>query len=126
MSTGRLDGPAARDRFSCTVTTVHDGDGPIWCAEGPKIRLTAIAARELDETCSPGHPCPSATGAAAQAALEDLALGHVLQCQKTGTSYGRVTAWCWREDGLELNCAMVEGGWALRWDKFDPDDRMCG
>lgn len=116
--------PSAAD-LRCTVTKVHDGDGPIWCAEGPKIRLTAIAARELDETCSIGHPCPEATGAAAQQELEDLALGHVLKCEPTGTSYGRVTAWCWREDGVELNCAMVERGYALRWDKYDPQRRMC-
>lgn len=78
--------------FPCTVTKVHDGDGPIWCAEGPKLRLTAIAAREMDETCSPGHPCPSVSGAEAQRELESLATGHVLQCEKTGTSYKRVTA----------------------------------
>ena len=117
--------PATGERFSCTVTKVHDGDGPIWCAEGPRIRLTAIAARELDETCSPGHPCPGASGASAQQALERLALGRTLQCEKTGTSYNRVTAWCWRGDGVELNCAMVEGGWAARWDRYDPHNRMC-
>lgn len=70
--------PATGERFACTVTKVHDGDGPIWCAEGPRIRLTAIAARELDETCSPGHPCPAASGASAQQALERLALGRTL------------------------------------------------
>jgi endonuclease YncB( thermonuclease family) len=113
------------DTFPCTVTKVHDGDGPIWCAEGPKIRLTAIAAREMDETCSPGHPCPAASGAEAQQELESLATGHVLQCEKTGTSYKRVTAWCWREDGLELNCAMVMSGKALAWKRYDPDDRLC-
>lgn len=31
--------------FTCTPTRVWDGDGPIWCAEGPKIRLAGIAAR---------------------------------------------------------------------------------
>lgn len=118
-------GPATNERFVCTVTKVHDGDGPIWCAEGPRIRLTAVAARELDETCSPGHPCPDASGASARQALERLALGETLQCEKTGTSYNRVTAWCWRDDGVELNCAMVEGGWAARWDRYDPQNRMC-
>jgi endonuclease YncB( thermonuclease family) len=113
------------DTFPCTVTKVHDGDGPIWCAEGPKIRLTAIAARELDETCSAGHPCPSASGAEAQRELEALATGRRLQCERTGTSYKRVTAWCWREDGLELNCAMVKSGKALAWKRYDPDERLC-
>ena len=115
----------AEDTFTCTVTKVHDGDGPIWCAEGPKIRLQAIAARELDETCSPGHPCPNASGAEAQQALARLAMGQTLQCVATGTSYSRVTAWCWRPDGVELNCAMVKSGTALRWAKYDRDRRLC-
>ena len=34
--------------FTCTPTAVYDGDGPIWCAEGPRIRLAGIAAREMD------------------------------------------------------------------------------
>jgi endonuclease YncB( thermonuclease family) len=122
------DTPATlpRDRFTCTVTGVHDGDGPIYCAEGPKIRLTAIAARELDETCRPGHPCPDAPGAAAQAELQRLAWGKVLTCEATGTSYRRTTAWCWAPDGTELNCAMVQGGYALHWARFDPEGKLCG
>ena len=42
--------------FACTATAVWDGDGPIWCEEGPRIRLRGIAAREIDGTCRPGHP----------------------------------------------------------------------
>jgi endonuclease YncB( thermonuclease family) len=111
--------------FTCHVTGVHDGDGPIYCSEGQKIRLTAISATEIDETCRPGHPCSSTSGADAKAALERLALGQTLQCEATGTSYSRITAWCWRPDGTELNCAMVQGGYAVRWDKFDPGHRLC-
>jgi endonuclease YncB( thermonuclease family) len=36
--------------FTCTPTRVWDGHGPIWCAEGPRIRLAGIAASEIDET----------------------------------------------------------------------------
>jgi endonuclease YncB( thermonuclease family) len=84
-----------------------------------------VAARELDESCNPGHPCPTATGAEAQATLERLAMDRRLQCEATGGSYGRVTAWCWREDGVELNCAMVESGKALRWAQYDRRNRLC-
>src|SRR3546814_10585011 len=45
--------------FLCTPTLVADGDGPVWCAEGPRIRIAGIAARELDGTCRRGHPCRS-------------------------------------------------------------------
>ena len=36
---------AAGQTFTCTPTHVWDGDGPIWCAEGPHVRLSGIAAR---------------------------------------------------------------------------------
>ena len=117
--------------FTCTVTSVYDGDGPIRCVERGadgkpiKIRLHAIAAREIDETCSPGHPCPSASGRQAQQVLWQLARGQTLTCKATGRSYSRVTAWCWRRDGIELNCAMVRSGAVLRWEKYDRQRRMC-
>lgn len=127
VSMGEAFPPAAAptNRFDCTVIGVHDGDGPIHCAEGPKIRLHAIAAREIDESCRRGHPCPNATGATAKEALQRLAFGKILTCEATGTSYGRVTALCWNSNGVELNCAMVRGGYALRWDKFDRQRRIC-
>jgi endonuclease YncB( thermonuclease family) len=113
------------EMFVCSVTGIHDGDGPIYCAEGPKVRLTAIAARELDGSCSPGHPCPEASAAAATSELRRLALGQRLSCEKTGTSYTRTTAWCWRSDGVELNCAMMRSGKAAYWAKFDSAGRIC-
>ncbi len=111
--------------FTCHVNGVHDGDGPIYCDEGQKVRLTAIAARERDETCNPGHPCPAASGASATHELRRLSLGQALVCEKTGTSYTRTTAWCWRSDGTELNCAMMRSEKAAYWPKFDPDKRIC-
>ncbi|MES1989953.1 MAG: nuclease [Pseudomonadota bacterium] len=111
--------------FRCTVTTIYDGDGPIHCREGQSVRLHAIAAREMDETCRPGHPCPAASGISAKRELQSLALGHTLRCEQTGTSYNRVTAICWTESGLELNCAMVRSGKAMIWDNYDRKRHIC-
>ncbi|MDO8288176.1 MAG: hypothetical protein Q7T44_03055 [Parvibaculum sp.] len=111
--------------FRCTVTTVYDGDGLIHCREGQSIRLHAIAAREMDETCRTGHPCPLASGISAKLELQSLALGHTLRCEQTGTSYNRVTAICWTESGLELNCAMVRSGKAMIWSRYDRKRRIC-
>lgn len=123
----------AGETFICTPTHVWDGDGPIWCAEGPRIRLSGIAARELDGTCSPGHPCPDASGEAARDALVRLVgeptgvgrHGHILvrgpamRCRSDGSGKGnRTAAWCVSPNGGDINCAMVKGGWALRWDRF--------
>lgn len=55
--------------FICTPVRVWDGDGPVWCREGPRIRLAGIAAREIDGSCRKGHPCPRASGIAARDAL---------------------------------------------------------
>jgi hypothetical protein len=41
----------AGQAFTCTPTRVWDGDGRIWCAEGPRSRLSGIAARETDGSC---------------------------------------------------------------------------
>jgi endonuclease YncB( thermonuclease family) len=123
----------AGQTFDCTPTHVWDGDGPVWCAEGPRIRLSGIAARELDDTCSRAHPCPGATGAEARDALVRLVgtrtgvgpHGHVLvrgptmRCTSDGSGRGnRTAAWCVSPRGGDINCAMVAGGWALRWDRY--------
>lgn len=130
----------AGENFVCTPIKVWDGDGPIWCAEGPRIRLAGIAAREMDETCRPGQPCPTQSGHAARDHLVGLLggargqtdTGHIivqgptLNCQSQGHARGsRTGAWCQRPDGVDLSCAMIEGGYAVRWDVYDPGHR-CG
>lgn len=130
---------ASGTTFTCTPTRVWDGDGPIWCAEGPKIRLSGIAAREIDESCRPGQPCPAASGASARDALVRLIgraigqapTGHILvegaalRCVSEGPGKGaRTAAWCSGPRG-DLSCAMVRGGYALRWKHYG-GDRVCG
>lgn len=125
--------PPSGEAFACTPEAVWDGDGPVWCAEGPRIRLAGIAAREMDGTCSPGHPCPDATAEAARDALVRLVgkrtgvgqHGHILvsgpamRCRSDGSAGGnRVAAWCVSPQGGDINCAMVAGGWAARWDRY--------
>lgn len=119
--------------FTCTPTHVWDGDGPVWCREGPRLRLAGIAARELDDSCSSGHPCPSTSGIVARDALVDLLgtrtgvgpHGHILingpplRCRSDGSAGGnRTAAWCVSPRHGDINCAMVLGGWALRWDRY--------
>jgi endonuclease YncB( thermonuclease family) len=119
--------------FTCTPIAVWDGDGPIWCSEGPRIRLSGIAAREMDETCSSGHPCPAVSGLKARNELAKLLggskgtlpTGHIkvsappLKCFSKGNGVGsRTAAFCQRQDGVDLSCAMVAGGWALRWERY--------
>lgn len=126
------------EMFRCMPTRVWDGDGPIWCAEGPRIRLAGIAAREMDESCRPNHPCPPQSGRAARDHLVALLggprgeanTGHIivqgpmLICESEGSARGsRTAAWCRRPDGVQLSCAMVTDGYALRWEIYDPNRR---
>ena len=128
----------AGQTFTCTPTHVWDGDGPIWCEEGPRLRLAGIAARELDGTCSSGHPCPRASAEDARDALvallgnpvgvskhgHVLVVGPPLRCRSDGSAGGNRTAsWCISPQSGDINCAMVNGGWALRWDRYWRDHR---
>lgn len=123
----------AGEEFTCTPTRVWDGDGPIWCAEGPRIRLAGIAAREMDGTCRNNQPCPDVSAWEARDALVNLVgkqtgrspEGHVMvtgpamRCISDGDGVGsRTAAWCVSPKGGDLSCAMVAGGWALRWERF--------
>ena len=124
---------AAGILFACTPTAVYDGDGPVWCAEGPRLRLSGIAAREIDGTCRPSHPCPDASAEEALNALVNLLggprgrlpTGHIrvsapaMQCRSTGGAGGnRTGAWCTLPDGRDLSCAMVATQTVLKWQRY--------
>lgn len=119
--------------FTCAPTAVWDGDGPIWCAEGPHVRLAGVAAREIDGSCRGSHPCPTASGVVARDRLVDflggprgeLRTGHIrvkaptMRCLSNGSAGGtRTAAWCRLGNGADLNCAMVKSGVALRWSRY--------
>jgi endonuclease YncB( thermonuclease family) len=114
----------AQARFLCPVASVHDGDS-LRCADGRRVRLAAIAAREIDgNRCQPGHPCPDASAQAARDALRRLTIGRRLVCVMDGTSFNRTVGWCRLPDGRDLSCAMVATGTVLRWARHDPTGRL--
>jgi endonuclease YncB( thermonuclease family) len=123
----------ADQTFSCTPRAVYDGDGPVWCAEGPRIRLAVIAAREMDGTCRTNQSCPKVSAERSRDELLKLVgvsigrkrEGHVLvrgptmRCVSEGNGKGSMTAaWCVSLRSDDLSCAMVRGGWALRWGRY--------
>ena len=129
---------AAGQSFSCTPVAVWDGDGPIWCKEGPRIRLAGIAARELKGPCRPRQPCPARSGVEARDHLVRLLggpkgrlrSGHIkvsappLRCISVGPDdYRRMVAWC-AAGRVDLSCAMVRDGYALRWARYN-GARVC-
>ena len=123
----------AGQTFTCTPIRVWDGDEPIWCKEGPRVRLAGIAAREMDGSCRTNQPCPQASAIITRDALVRLVgtktgvgrNGHILvrgpamRCQSNGAAGGsRTAAWCVSPQSGDVNCEMVRGGWALRWDRY--------
>lgn len=121
--------------FTCTPTHVWDADGPIWCAEGPHVRLHGIAAREMDGTCRPGHPCPRMGPIEARIILVTLlrpvrtgitSTGHVaiseapaLSCVSYGDAKGnRTAARCRTRNGLDLSCSLIKAKAAAEWRRF--------
>ena len=125
--------PAVGTSFTCTPMRVWDGDGPIWCAEGPRIRLAGIAAREIDGTCRRGHPCPRPSGVQSRNHLASLVgvvtgksrEGHLLvrgpglRCMSEGNAKGeRTAAWCTAPRIGDLSCRMIKDGFAARWERY--------
>jgi endonuclease YncB( thermonuclease family) len=123
----------AGQSFQCTPIRVWDGDGPIWCAEGPHVRLSGVAAREINGTCSAGHPCPDADPIEARNALVSLIgraigvsrEGHILvkgprmTCVSDGGAGGsRTAAFCYSPQSGDVSCNMISGGWAAKWQKY--------
>lgn len=124
---------AAGAVFLCTPTAVWDGDGPIWCAEGPRIRVAGVAAREIDNSCKSGQPCPSVSGPDARERLVillggargNLPTGHVvvrsatMSCVSEGSAGGsRTAAWCRSPKVGDLSCALIKAGGAVRWPRY--------
>lgn len=119
--------------FTCTPTAVHDGDGPIWCAEGPKVRIAGVAAREMDGTCNQNQPCPTMGAVDARNRLVrllggprgTLSTGHIkvrsapMTCLSDGSAGGsRTAAWCTSPVFGDLSCAVVRAGGAVRWPRY--------
>ncbi len=124
--------------FTCTPVAVWDGDGPIWCAEGPRIRISGVAAREIDGACRSNQPCPPVSGTDARdrivrlfgGARGKLPTGHIkvsapaMTCVSDGSAGGsRTAAWCRSPVFGDLSCAAVKAGGAVRWARYWGDHR---
>ena len=126
--------------FTCTPVRVYDGSGPIWCAEGPKVRLWGIAVRELDNSCRPTRACPKVTGVQSRDYLVQLlggakgvtssghtiVAGPVLSCEwlNTNPQNGKTNAWCRAPRIGDLSCAMVRGDHAALFYRHG-GDKVC-
>lgn len=124
--------------FSCTPVAVWDGDGPVWCKEGPKVRIAGVSAREMDGTCKNNQPCPQLGAVEARDRLVRIlggpkgsrSTGHIIvrtatmTCRSEGSAGGsRTAAWCKSSIFGDLSCAVVASGGAVRWPRYWRDHR---
>lgn len=124
---------ASGQTFTCTPTAVWDGDGPVWCAEGPRVRIAGVAAREIGGTCNDNQPCPTVSGVDARDRLVrlfggpkgTLGTGHIvvrsapMTCRSDGSAGGnRTAAWCVSPAFGDLFCAVIRSGGAVRWQRY--------
>lgn len=125
----------AGQTFRCTPVAIYDTDGPIWCAEGPRLRLNAGAGREADGTCRRGHPCPAMMpGPARQQTLRAIggipsgrsSQGHVLlrgsptmTCTSSGRAVGQRTGAICNVGRQQLNCLVIRSGAMAYWPRYD-------
>lgn len=115
--------PKHNGAFSCSVRSVTDGD-TFRCSNGVRVRLSSIDTAEMPGACRQGRACAPGNPYAARAALQRLIAGRTVQCEAVGTSYNRVAAWC-SVNGIDLSCAMVRNGHAVRLPQHDRGRRLC-
>lgn len=113
-------------RFTCEVIKVHDGDGPLWCADGRKVRIAGIQAPDFtsatpcrDHRRNAGnYACNDQAAERSRRVVERLTLRKRLTCQPVDKSYSRVVARCTLPDGRSLFCATIAAGAAVRWSSY--------
>ena len=114
------------------VVRVHDGDGPLWCANGVRVRVAGIQAPDFEtaEPCRrPDHvayTCDDRSAERSRVIVERLVLRRRLSCLPVSRFYRRVVARCTLPDGRSLSCAALAFGAAVRWDRYWRRYRMGG
>ena len=120
--------------FTCEVTRVHDGDGPLWCRSGERIRIAGVQAPDFTSAPPCHRPaaqrrafrCDNRAATRSRQLVSTLVLCQRLRCQPVDTSYNRIVARCTLPDGRSLSCATIAAGAAVRWDKYWREYGMGG
>jgi endonuclease YncB( thermonuclease family) len=95
---------------------VRVGDGDSIDIGATRIRFHGIDAVELAQHCKDAAGADFACGEEAKRTLEGLVRNKTVRCdERHGVDqYGRIAAVC-TADGLELNAAMVDAGFAVAY-----------
>jgi endonuclease YncB( thermonuclease family) len=111
---------AAASAFLCAAPTHHDGDNIRCRGQHRSMRLAGIDAPEMPGGCHKGRVCTPGDPYAARDHLISLTRGHRVTCVQVGHDrYRRNIVRC-QADGIDLSCAMVADGFAVR--RYGPLD----
>jgi len=110
------DGAVQADAREEISGAVRVGDGDSIDIGSTRIRFHGIDAVELAQHCTDTAGADFACGEEAKQALEDLVRNKTVRCdERHGVDqYGRIAAVC-TADGLDLNAAMVDAGFAVAY-----------
>jgi endonuclease YncB( thermonuclease family) len=102
----------AGDSFTCRNPFVVDGD-TLRCGN-ERVRLQGIDAPEKPGSCRPGRDCVAGDPFASTEHLRALTGRAPLTCTREDVDrYGRTIARC-EAAGVDLSCAQIEAGHAVR------------
>jgi endonuclease YncB( thermonuclease family) len=110
------DGVVPGDDGRELAGSVRVGDGDSIDIGDARIRLHGIDAVELAQLCKDAGGMDYPCGEDAKRALETLVRNRIVRCdERHGVDqYGRTAAVC-TADGVDLNAAMVDAGFALAY-----------
>lgn len=98
-------------------------DGDTIVINGTHIRLAYIDAPELAQSCKNAAGVAYACGQVARDSLRRAIAGRAVKCEEIAVDrFGRMVALCVAH-GRDLGDAMVRGGQAVNYTRFDRDDR---
>jgi endonuclease YncB( thermonuclease family) len=103
--------------FLCIVVSVYDGDS-VTCADGSRVRMAAINAREMTgNPCPRDYPCVPMSAPKARDTLAAMVLGREIECLDVDRSHNRLVGDC-TVDGRNIGCAMIAAGAAADWARY--------
>jgi endonuclease YncB( thermonuclease family) len=103
-----------RLRLAPTVGSAYVIDGDTIDIGATRIRLEAIDAPELEQSCNDAQARPWPCGRRAAEELRHYVNGQALTCEPTRFDrYRRVLATCFRPDGSNVSAWLVRQGWAV-------------
>lgn len=108
---------------ACPQPTAVDGDN-IRC-DGMNLRVIGVNAREADNSCRRGAPCPQMSGQQARQAMQQLIARGVRYRVHYRDAFGRPVVSAQLPDGRDLSCALIARGAAVRWDRYWPAGKSC-